>query len=255
MATLPFIDVGDSQGSVDWVRARKDGKAAIAACKATEGEDFRAKTFSAARVKSIRKQIGWPIKGDGTRTPDTAQAIKDFQARLPRRPARDGASLEDGLVGQTEEALRSSAANGGSCSKNSLFQELPPPSRLDPHAPGTGVRPGKLGITSVARSGSCRFPRLRPRRVDEPAQVRQRDRSDEASPLLGGRGAQGLLRSAISRRRVSSATSMSATSARTPPAAQRPGRRSSSTRSDGNNRAGLCVYLDGCGRSSSVSRR
>jgi GH25 family lysozyme M1 (1,4-beta-N-acetylmuramidase) len=51
MATLPFIDVGDSQGSVDWVRARKDGKAAIAPCKATEGEDFRAKTFSAARVK------------------------------------------------------------------------------------------------------------------------------------------------------------------------------------------------------------
>ena len=60
MATLPFIDVGDSQGSVDWDRARKAGKAVIAACKATEGETFRAKTFSAARVKSIH-DAGLPL--------------------------------------------------------------------------------------------------------------------------------------------------------------------------------------------------
>jgi GH25 family lysozyme M1 (1,4-beta-N-acetylmuramidase) len=60
VATLPFIDVGDSQGSVDWDRARKTGKAVIAACKATEGETFRAKTFSAARVKSIH-DAGLPL--------------------------------------------------------------------------------------------------------------------------------------------------------------------------------------------------
>jgi GH25 family lysozyme M1 (1,4-beta-N-acetylmuramidase) len=60
VARLPFIDVGDSQGSVDWDRARQQGKAAIAACKATEGETFRAKTFSAARVKSIHK-AGLPL--------------------------------------------------------------------------------------------------------------------------------------------------------------------------------------------------
>src|SRR5438034_9235761 len=53
--TLPFIDVGDSQGSVDWDRARQSGKAAIAACKCTEGQDLRATTFSRARVKSIHK--------------------------------------------------------------------------------------------------------------------------------------------------------------------------------------------------------
>jgi GH25 family lysozyme M1 (1,4-beta-N-acetylmuramidase) len=58
--TLPFIDVGDSQGSVDWDRARNVGKAVIAACKATEGEDFRASTFSGARVRAIHK-AGLPL--------------------------------------------------------------------------------------------------------------------------------------------------------------------------------------------------
>jgi GH25 family lysozyme M1 (1,4-beta-N-acetylmuramidase)/peptidoglycan hydrolase-like protein with peptidoglycan-binding domain len=57
---LPFIDVGDSQGSVDWQRVRERGKAAIGACKATEGQDFRAKTFSAARVKAVH-QAGLPL--------------------------------------------------------------------------------------------------------------------------------------------------------------------------------------------------
>jgi GH25 family lysozyme M1 (1,4-beta-N-acetylmuramidase) len=60
MARLPFIDVGDSQGSVDWDRARQQGKAVLAACKATEGGNFRAKTFSAARVTSIHK-AGIPL--------------------------------------------------------------------------------------------------------------------------------------------------------------------------------------------------
>jgi GH25 family lysozyme M1 (1,4-beta-N-acetylmuramidase) len=58
--TLPFIDVGDPQGSVDWDRVRNAGKAAIAACKATEGEDFRASTFSGARVRAIHK-AGLPM--------------------------------------------------------------------------------------------------------------------------------------------------------------------------------------------------
>jgi hypothetical protein len=60
MARLPFIDVGDSQGSVDWDRVRTQGKAVLAACKATEGETFRAKTFSGARVKAIHK-AGLPL--------------------------------------------------------------------------------------------------------------------------------------------------------------------------------------------------
>jgi GH25 family lysozyme M1 (1,4-beta-N-acetylmuramidase) len=58
--TLPFIDVGDPQGSVDWDRVRNVGKAAIAACKTTEGGDFRASTFSGARVKAIHK-AGLPM--------------------------------------------------------------------------------------------------------------------------------------------------------------------------------------------------
>ena len=57
---LPFIDVGDSQGSVDWERVRERGKAVIAACKATEGEDFRAETFSGARVAAVHK-AGLPL--------------------------------------------------------------------------------------------------------------------------------------------------------------------------------------------------
>ena len=58
--TLPFIDVGDSQGSVDWDRARQSGKLAIASCKCTEGQDFRASTFSRGRVKAIHK-AGLPL--------------------------------------------------------------------------------------------------------------------------------------------------------------------------------------------------
>ena len=58
--TLPFIDVGDSQGSVDWDRACQAGKLAIASCKCTEGQDFRASTFSRARVKAIHK-AGLPL--------------------------------------------------------------------------------------------------------------------------------------------------------------------------------------------------
>jgi len=61
MARLPFIDVGDSQGSVDWDRVRQQGKAVLAACKATEGETFRAKTFSAARVHTRVDAEGVPI--------------------------------------------------------------------------------------------------------------------------------------------------------------------------------------------------
>jgi GH25 family lysozyme M1 (1,4-beta-N-acetylmuramidase) len=57
---LPFIDVGDTQGSVDWDRARTVGKAAIAGCKTSEGETFRAETFSRARVKAIHK-AGLPM--------------------------------------------------------------------------------------------------------------------------------------------------------------------------------------------------
>jgi GH25 family lysozyme M1 (1,4-beta-N-acetylmuramidase) len=58
--TLPFIDVGDSQGSVDWDRVRQRGKGVLAACKATEGEDFRAQTFTAARVQAVHK-AGLPL--------------------------------------------------------------------------------------------------------------------------------------------------------------------------------------------------
>jgi GH25 family lysozyme M1 (1,4-beta-N-acetylmuramidase) len=60
LTLLPFIDVGDSQGSVDWDRVREQGKGVIAACKATEGEDFRVKTFSEARVKAVHK-AGLPL--------------------------------------------------------------------------------------------------------------------------------------------------------------------------------------------------
>jgi GH25 family lysozyme M1 (1,4-beta-N-acetylmuramidase) len=58
--TLPFIDVNDTQGSVDWDRIRSVGKAVIAGCKTTEGETLRVDTFSGARVKAIHK-AGLPM--------------------------------------------------------------------------------------------------------------------------------------------------------------------------------------------------
>src|SRR4051812_48242282 len=91
--TLPFIDVGDSQGSVDWDRAHQAGKAAIAACKCTEGEDFRATTFSRARVKSIHK-AGLPLMPyhylrprtdrHGSREADFAVAVMEDAGWKPR---------------------------------------------------------------------------------------------------------------------------------------------------------------------------
>jgi GH25 family lysozyme M1 (1,4-beta-N-acetylmuramidase) len=60
MGPLPFIDVGDLQGLVDWARVREPGKGVIAACKATEGQDFRATTFTSARVDAIH-QAGLPL--------------------------------------------------------------------------------------------------------------------------------------------------------------------------------------------------
>jgi GH25 family lysozyme M1 (1,4-beta-N-acetylmuramidase) len=60
MALLPFIDVGDTQGSVDWERIVERGKAALGVCKATEGATLRVQTFSGARVKAIH-QAGLPL--------------------------------------------------------------------------------------------------------------------------------------------------------------------------------------------------
>jgi GH25 family lysozyme M1 (1,4-beta-N-acetylmuramidase) len=53
MALLPFVDVGDTQGSVDWDRIAKRGGAVLGVCKATEGATFRVQTFSGARVRAI----------------------------------------------------------------------------------------------------------------------------------------------------------------------------------------------------------
>ncbi|MEA2311414.1 MAG: lysozyme, partial [Solirubrobacteraceae bacterium] len=93
MALLPFIDVGDSQGSVDWDRARREGKVGLAACKATEGENFRATTFSAARVRSIH-QAGLPMlpyhylrprtDRHGSREADFAVAVMEDAGWKPR---------------------------------------------------------------------------------------------------------------------------------------------------------------------------
>jgi GH25 family lysozyme M1 (1,4-beta-N-acetylmuramidase) len=60
MALLPFVDVGDTQGSVDWDRIAQQGKAVLGVCKATEGATFRVDTFSAARVKAIH-DAGLPM--------------------------------------------------------------------------------------------------------------------------------------------------------------------------------------------------
>ena len=91
--TLPFIDVGDSQGSVDWDRVRNAGKAVIASCKSTEGETFRAETFSGARVKAIHK-AGLPLMPyhylrprtdrHGSKEADFALAVLDDAGWKPR---------------------------------------------------------------------------------------------------------------------------------------------------------------------------
>ena len=129
MATLPFIDIGDSQGSVDldvWLGDAKSLQQWIEGFPSAGGGGpiSPEPTMSTTEVQTLLKQIGWPIKVTGTRTPDTAQAIKDFQRGYLGDPPVT-ALREDGLVGpKTEEALRSSAANGGRCSKNFMFREF-----------------------------------------------------------------------------------------------------------------------------------
>jgi GH25 family lysozyme M1 (1,4-beta-N-acetylmuramidase) len=90
---MPFIDVSDAQGSVDWDRARHAGKAVIAGVKTTEGETFRSDTFSRARVKAIHK-AGLPMMPyhylrprtdrSGAREADFALAVLDDAGWRPR---------------------------------------------------------------------------------------------------------------------------------------------------------------------------
>ena len=111
--TLPFIDVGDSQGSVNWDRVHDVGKAAIAACKTTEGQDFRASTFSRARVKAIHK-AGLPFMPyhylrprtdrHGSKEADFALAVLDDAGWKPRsKRFKRGTDLP--LVMDVERAL------------------------------------------------------------------------------------------------------------------------------------------------------
>jgi GH25 family lysozyme M1 (1,4-beta-N-acetylmuramidase) len=101
MIPLPFIDVGDSQGSVDWERVRQPGKAVIAACKATEGQDFRAKTFSAARVKAIHK-AGLPL-----------MPYHYLRPRMDRHGSREA----EFAIAVMEERAGSRAARGSSAAR------------------------------------------------------------------------------------------------------------------------------------------
>lgn len=54
MATVRGIDVSDAQGSVDWKKVKKAGYS-WAGVKATEGQDFTAKTFSKERIAAMRR--------------------------------------------------------------------------------------------------------------------------------------------------------------------------------------------------------
>jgi len=81
-------------------------------------------TMSTKDVQTLLKQVGFPIKVDGKRGGQTAQAIKDFQRGYVGAPPVDPL-LQDGLVGpKTEQALRASAANGGLCSEHFKFKEF-----------------------------------------------------------------------------------------------------------------------------------
>ena len=216
-------------------------------------------SLSTTDAQTFLKEIGWPIKVTGTRTPETAQAIKDFQRGYvgdpPVKPLR-----EDGIVDpKTEEALRWSVANGGRCSKNFKFKEFASKKSgwIRTH------RELVAGLETLREHvghpiGVLGLPRLRPGRVDEPAQVRQRDRPDgDASPLLGDRGAQGLLRHRPLR------NDGPRSSRRRAPCRPEHHRRHEGQADDlrrrvlsGNNRAWLSVYIsDGRGRSSNVPRR
>jgi zinc D-Ala-D-Ala carboxypeptidase len=53
MTLLNGIDVGDSQGQVDWRKVR-GAHVVFAGVKATEGEDFVCRTFTPGRIKSMR---------------------------------------------------------------------------------------------------------------------------------------------------------------------------------------------------------
>ena len=203
---------------------------------------------------------GWPIKVTGTRTPDTAQAIKDFQRGYLGDPPVT-ALREDGLVGpKTEEALRSSAANGGRCSKNFMFREF---------------ASSKSGWIRTHRELVFGLEKLRDH-VGHPIGILSGFRDFD----LGASMSQHKFGNAIdptkplphfsevAALKVFSgighfATDGSRPPRRRPPRRPEPHRRYEGQADDlrrrvlsGNNRAGLCVYIsDGCGRSSSVSRR
>ena len=125
---------------------------------AVEARSSPEPTMSTTEVQTLLKQIGWPIKVTGTRTPDDRAGDQGLPARLPRRPARDGASRgwarrsEDGGSAALRALRTVAAARRTSCSGS-----LPPPSPAGSARTGNWCSAWRSsGITSVTRSGSCR---------------------------------------------------------------------------------------------------
>jgi hypothetical protein len=77
---------------------------------------------SVRRQQEMLKQIGWPIKVDGQRGPQTKGALMDFQLGMAQCKVR---LTRDGVCGpKTASWLRWSVAHGGRASEHFTFREF-----------------------------------------------------------------------------------------------------------------------------------
>jgi len=112
-----------------WVKAGSKTLEGLVARRKAEGELFAdgATTkpesgdgMSTREVQQALKTIGWPLDVDGAWGTDTHAAVEDFQ-----RGFSFASLLVDGHAGpKTQEALRTTLAQGGKCSPNFTFREF-----------------------------------------------------------------------------------------------------------------------------------
>jgi peptidoglycan hydrolase-like protein with peptidoglycan-binding domain len=80
------------------------------------------KTARIRRVQARLRKIGWPVKPDGVKGPQTRQAIREFQRGYAR--AKLPVDGEVRRISRTYRAIRWSASHGGRCSRHYKYSEF-----------------------------------------------------------------------------------------------------------------------------------